>query len=210
MRKKQSRSDWLHKDPNIHDWLIETAPQWARDEHGLLIYLNALSEDQFKQLKQRWSSRLHRAKRRTLSCDISPATFSTLKRIQGKRGLTETLEEIININYEAKKHYSHTFEEKLKSIKQKRDIGISRELSRFSSTLEKTAAHRSELSELKSKIEEQEVRIAALRHITRILIEKLINEGLSLDLSTTEQLKGILHPSILDNYSASSNKSQSI
>ncbi|MFL3965232.1 hypothetical protein LER48_33020, partial [Pseudomonas aeruginosa] len=39
MRKKQSRSDWLHKDPNIHDWLIETAPQWARDEHGLLIYL---------------------------------------------------------------------------------------------------------------------------------------------------------------------------
>ncbi|WP_124187503.1 hypothetical protein [Pseudomonas aeruginosa] len=209
MRKKQSRSDWLHKDPNIHDWLIETAPQWARDEHGLLIYLDALSEDQFKQLKQRWSSRLHRAKRRTLSCDISPATFSTLKRIQGKRGLTETLEEIININYEAKKHYSHTFEEKLKSIKHKIDSGIAQELHRFSSTLERTAAHRTELSELKNKIEKQEGQIATLRSITLILIEKLERENISLDSSTTEKLYETLRSPSLENSDAPSNKSQS-
>lgn len=193
MRKKQSRSDWLHKDPNIHDWLIETAPQWARDEHGLLIYLDALSEDQFKQLKQRWSSRLHRAKRRTLSCDISPATFSTLKRIQGKRGLTETLEEIININYEAKKHYSDTFEEKLKSIKHKRDSGISRELNRLSNTLEKTEAYQTALSKLNNKIETQEGQITALRSITLILVEKLESKDISLSSSIAEQLKEILH-----------------
>lgn len=193
MRKKQSRSDWLHKDPNIHDWLIETAPQWARDEHGLLIYLDALSEDQFKQLKQRWSSRLHRAKRRTLSCDISPATFSTLKRIQGKRGLTETLEEIININYEAKKHYSDTFEEKLKSIKHKRDSGISRELNRLSNTLEKTEAYQTALSKLNNKIETQEGQITALRSITLILVEKLESKDISLGSSIAEQLKEVLH-----------------
>lgn len=196
MRKKQSRSDWLHKDPNIHDWLIETAPQWARDEHGLLIYLNALSEDQFKQLKQRWSSRLHRAKRKTLSCDISLATFSTLKRIQGKRGLTETLEEIININYEAKKHYANAFEEKLKSIKSKRGIGISRELNRLSNTLDKTAAHRSELSELKNKIETQEGHITTLRSISLILIEKLESEGIPLDSGLAAQLNETLNQPI--------------
>nr|WP_140422211.1 hypothetical protein [Pseudomonas sp. A46] len=199
MKKKQSRSDWLQKDPSILDWLKKTAPHWAGDDHGALIYLNMLKEEDFKKIKQRWSSRLHRAKRKPLSCDISPATFSTLKRIQGKRGLTETLEEIINLNYEAKKYYAHIFEEKLKSIKSRRDIGISRELSLFSSNLGKTAAHQKKISELQNKIEEQEGQIVALRHITLILKEKLLNEGLSLDLDTTEQLKEILYPSTPDN-----------
>lgn len=207
MKTKQSRSDWLHKDPNIHDWLKKTAPHWARDDHGILVYLNSLTEDEFKKTKQRWNSRLHRAKRKSISCDISPTTFSTLKRIQGKRGLTETLEEIINLNYEAKKYYAHIFEEKLKSIKSRRDIGIARELHKFSSTLEKTAALRPETSELKIKMEEQEGQIAALRHITLTLIEKLLNEEASLDLITTEQLKEILHPSSLENYTAPNNKS---
>ncbi|HCW1033984.1 hypothetical protein [Pseudomonas aeruginosa] len=199
MKKKQSRSDWLQKDPSILEWLKKTAPQWARDNHGALIYLNMLNEDDFKKIKQRWNSRLHRAKRKSLSCDISPATFSTLKRIQGKRGLTETLEEIININHEANKHYAHIFEEKLKIIKSKRDIGISREINLFSSNLEKTEAHRKKLSELKNKIEEQEGQIAALRQITIILKEKLLSEGLSLDPNTTEQLRETLYPSTLDN-----------
>ncbi|QEY63795.1 hypothetical protein FXN65_17700 [Metapseudomonas lalkuanensis] len=208
MKKKQSRSDWFHKDPRIQDWLKSTTIPWACDEYAFLTYLNHRTEDELKKIKQRWNSYTHRSTRKSLSCDISPATFSTLKKIQGKRGLTETIEEIININYEAKKHYKIFFEEKLKSRQSKKHIGISRELHNFSTTLEKIAAHRSELSKLEVKIEEQENQIATLRLIALTLAEKILNKGISLDLSITEHLNKILQPSSFETYDIPSDKNQ--
>lgn len=194
MKKNLSRSDWFHKDPNINEWLKKTAPIWARDDHSILIYLNALNENDFKRTKQRWYTHTYREKRKSISCDISPTAFSTLRKIQGKRGLVETLEELINLNYAAKQHYKHVFEEKLNTIKSKREIGISRELNKLSSTIENTAIHRSKLSELKDKVKEQEGQIEALRIIALTLSEKLLTAGISLDSATIEKLKTTLNP----------------
>ncbi|HCK0565119.1 TPA: hypothetical protein NII30_003617 [Pseudomonas aeruginosa] len=208
MKRKQSIYEWLNKDPRIKDWLIDTTFPNSNDKFALIVALSNLAEEDLRKIKQRWNSHSHRSKRRSISCDITPEAFSALKKIQGKRSLTETLEEIIYINYEAKKHYKCSYEEKLKSRRPKKDTGISRELHHFSNALEKTSAHRSELSKLKEKIEEQEGQIAALRLIALTLAEKLINEGLSLDFSIKEQLNEALHPSSLANDDTPSNKSQ--
>ncbi|MFV3334962.1 hypothetical protein ACNFIA_28890 [Pseudomonas sp. NY15437] len=208
MKRKQSTYEWLNKDPGIKDWLIDTTFPNANDKFALIVALSNLAEEDLRKIKQRWNSHSHRSKRRSISCDITPEAFSTLKKIQGKRSLTETLEEIIDLNYEAKKHYKHYFEEKLKSRRPKKDIGISRELHNFSNALEKTAAHRPELSKLKGKIEEQEGQIATLRLIALTLAEKLLNEGISLDLSITEHLNKILQSLSSGTYDIPSEKNQ--
>ncbi|EIU5250295.1 TPA: hypothetical protein L4623_004927 [Pseudomonas aeruginosa] len=208
MKRKQSVYEWLNKDPDIKNWLIDTTFPNADDKFALIVALSNLTEEDLRKIKQRWNSYSHRSKRRSISCDITPEAFSTLKKIQGKRSLTETLEEIIALNYEAKKYYKNFFEEKIKSRRPKKDPGISQRLHHSSNTLENATTHRSELSKLNGRIEEQEGQIAKLKLIAITLTEKLLNEGISLDSSITKHLSDILEPSSPRTHDIPSNKNQ--
>jgi macrodomain Ter protein organizer (MatP/YcbG family) len=202
MKRKQSRHDWLKKDSDLREWIAKTLFTdftGVIEEYAILTLLNQMSEKEFNKIKQRWNSHSHRAKRKSISCDITPASHLKLKALQGKKSLTETLEEIIKINYDANKLYRNIFEERLSEIKTKRDLGMSRELNKFGKTLEAKACHQLEIRKLNQTIEEQEGQIEILRSIASIIADELTSKGHSLDRGTLELIKKNLNTLIENN-----------
>lgn len=187
MKRKQSRNDWLQKDSNLRKWIVKTLFAdftGVVDEHAILTFLNQISEKEFQKIKQRWNSHSHRAKRKSISCDITPASHLKLKKLQGKKSLTETLEEIIQINYDTRSHYKSIFERMTTELKQSKEKIIAREINRLSRTLETNSSDHQEVGKLKKITEEQDMQIRTLKSIVSIISEELINNGVTIKKDT--------------------------
>ena len=113
--------------------------------------------------------------------------------MQGNKSLTKTLEELIDLNYEARNHYKKLADEKISQIKTKRDLGISREINKLSDALSVKSDVQKELAELKRKLEESDEKLEAHRAITFILLNELTSIGHSISednkASLAENLK---------------------
>ncbi|WP_334180960.1 hypothetical protein [Pseudomonas nitroreducens] len=193
MKKAPTRYAWLSQDPGIRDWLAAAVFPTAKDDHSLLMQLNQVTDEAFRKIKQRWSTHHHRSKRKSISCDISPISFQKFKSLQGNKSLTKTLEELIDLNYEARNHYKKLADEKISQIKTKRDLGISREINKLSDALSVKSDVQKELAELKRKLEESDEKLEAHRAITFILLNELTSIGHSISednkASLAENLK---------------------
>lgn len=179
MKNTQPRNEWLKKEKSQKtEWLIKTTFPSAHDYYSLSIYLNQITDEEFLRVKNRWNSYIHRADKKTISCVISKSTHRKLKILQGKNSLTKTLEEIIEINHEAREYYKKIFKEKLSAIKKITEHNVCHSFKEPDKSLEMNYTLQEEVAETRKTLAKQEIIISALQSIVTIMSDELTDKGL--------------------------------
>lgn len=184
MKIKQDRLEWINKNPEAKEWIAKNYLSGLPTESTILGYLFSQNDDKYNKIKQCWRTHSHRRNRKSISCELTVETYKALKKIQHKRTMTETLEEIIKINYETQKHYKNIFEQRIIELKQNREKTVSREINRLSKTLDTESSNHQEIEKLNEIVKKQDVQIHTLRSIVSIISAELTKSGITIKKDT--------------------------